>query len=99
MKSNSYTQAEEYFNPVKDSKPLQSFGTKSHKEYFLTEKSELQSEMQSGSLRSSQPEILVTTKKCQVPILGSVGGRPIEGTTDKENLYYKIIMEPGVNIS
>ena len=73
-------------------KRLQSFGTKCRKEYYQMEKSELWPEMKSISLRPSQPEILVTTKKCQFPILGNVEGRPTEGKIDKESLYYKIMM-------
>lgn len=76
-------------------KRLQSFGTKCHKEYYQMEKSELRPERKSTSLWPSQPEILVTTKKCQFPIPGNVEGRPTEGTIDQENLYYKIMT--GVN--
>lgn len=54
------------------------------------EKSELRPERKSTSLWPSQPEILVTTKKCQFPIPGNVEGRPTEGTIDQENLYSKL---------
>lgn len=62
------------------------------------EKSELQSEIKYGSVWSSQAENLVTTKKCQVPRSGRIRGRTKEETHGKKNLYYKTIMELGVNV-
>lgn len=89
------SQENNLFQTFYNYKRLQSFGTKCHKEYYQMEKSELRPERKSISLRPSQPEILVTTKKCQFPIPGNVEGRPTEGTVDQENLYYKIMT--GVN--
>lgn len=61
------------------------------------EKSELQSKMKPSSLWSSQPENLVTNKKSQVPKIWE-GWGTTDGTSDKESVHYKSIMELGINV-
>lgn len=79
-------------------KKLWHLGRKCPKAYLLfqMEKSEFNVKQKYRSLQSSQPENLVTAKKCQVLRFGRVGGRTTEGTSHKGNLY-KIIMELRVN--